>query len=106
MCVGASTLRLSHPFHKPSSALRSMFEERPRPCTDFDIHPRPVPTAGICGVANTVTIPSWFFVPLHVEHLGEWCPEAVPYLALPPGWRFLLAPDYEDVWFDATLLEI
>lgn len=47
-----------------------------------------------------------FFVPIHVEHLGEWCPDAVPYLALPPGWRFLLTPDYEDVWFDVTLLEI
>lgn len=41
-----------------------------------------------------------FFVPLHVSHLQEWCPAALPYLQLPPGWRFLIAPDYEDVWFD------
>ena len=27
-------------------------------------------------------------------------------LALPPGWRFLLAPDYEDVWYDPSLLLI
>ncbi|MDF1598062.1 MAG: hypothetical protein P1T08_18475 [Acidimicrobiia bacterium] len=47
-----------------------------------------------------------FFVPLHVEHVGEWAPEAIPYLALPPGWRFLTAPGHEDIWFDATLLEI
>lgn len=47
-----------------------------------------------------------FFVPLHAEHLAEWCPEVLPYLALPPGWRFLLAPDYEDVWPDASLLSI
>ena len=33
-----------------------------------------------------------FFVPLHVEHLDTWCLEVIPYLALPPGWRFLLAP--------------
>lgn len=46
-----------------------------------------------------------FFLPLHVEHVGEWCPEVEPYLALPPGWRFLIAPGYEDVWFDPTLLE-
>lgn len=46
-----------------------------------------------------------FFVPLHVEHLTDWCPDVIPYLGLPPGWRFLLAPDYEDVWFDSTLLE-
>lgn len=45
-----------------------------------------------------------FFVPLHVAHLREWCPEILPYLALPPGWRVLLAPGYEDVWFDDTLL--
>lgn len=45
-----------------------------------------------------------FFLPLHVEHLGEWCPEIEPYLALPPGWRFLIAPGYEDVWFDPDIL--
>lgn len=46
-----------------------------------------------------------FFVPLHVEHLAQWRPEVLPYLALPPGWRFLLAPNYEDVWEDPTLLD-
>ena len=45
-----------------------------------------------------------FFQPLHREHLSDWCPAAEPYLALPPGWRFLIAPGYEDVWFDETLL--
>lgn len=45
-----------------------------------------------------------FFVPLHVAHLAEWCPAALPYLGLPPGWRFLTAPDFEDVWEDAGLL--
>ena len=45
-----------------------------------------------------------FFVPLHVSHLAEWCPTALPYLALPPGWRFLTAGDYEDVWEDPSLL--
>lgn len=46
-----------------------------------------------------------FFQPLHVEHLAEWAPDVLPYLALPPGWRFLLAPGHEDVWYDASLLE-
>jgi hypothetical protein len=41
-----------------------------------------------------------FFVPLHVEHLDEWCPMAMPFLLLPPGWRFLTDGDYEDVWHD------
>ncbi|WP_459792673.1 immunity protein Imm33 domain-containing protein [Arthrobacter sp. AD-310] len=47
-----------------------------------------------------------FFDPLHVEHLTTWCPAVVPYLALPAGWRFLLAPGHEDVWFDESLLNI
>ena len=46
-----------------------------------------------------------FFVPLHVEHISSWRPELLPFLGLPPGWRFLLAPGYEDAWYDPTLLE-
>lgn len=46
-----------------------------------------------------------FFLPVHVSHLSEWCPAALPYLGLAPGWRFLIAPDYEDVWFDPSLLD-
>lgn len=45
-----------------------------------------------------------FFLPLHVEHLASWCPAALPYLGLPPGYRFLLADGHEDVWEDASLL--
>jgi hypothetical protein len=47
-----------------------------------------------------------FFVPLHVRHLADWRPEIMKFLALPPGWRFLVAGDYEDVWFDESLLNI
>jgi hypothetical protein len=47
-----------------------------------------------------------FFVALHVEHLAKWCPAIVPYLALPAGYRVLLAPDFEDVWFDEALLTV
>lgn len=46
-----------------------------------------------------------FFKPIHHAHLVDWCPAALPYLALPPGWRFLIAPGYEDVWFDEHLLD-
>jgi hypothetical protein len=45
-----------------------------------------------------------FFQPLHVEHLNEWRPDIEKYLGLAPGWRFLIASNYEDVWFDASLL--
>ena len=44
-----------------------------------------------------------FFVPLHAAHLEDWCPNVLPYLELPPGWRFLIAPGHEDVWFDETV---
>lgn len=47
-----------------------------------------------------------FFEPVHVVHLSDWCPNAIDYLGLPPGWRFLIDGDYEDVWFDPTLLNI
>jgi hypothetical protein len=47
-----------------------------------------------------------FFEPLHVSHMSSQCPAAIPYLALPPGWRFLVAPDFEDIWFDSSLLVI
>lgn len=47
-----------------------------------------------------------FFKPLHIEHILDWCPQAEKFLALPPGWRFLITDDYEDVWFDETLLII
>ena len=45
-----------------------------------------------------------FFVPLHVGHLEDWCPEVIPFLGLPAGTRFLLAPGHEDVWDDPLLL--
>lgn len=47
-----------------------------------------------------------FFKPIHVHHLEELSPEVLRYLALPPGWRFLIADGYEDVWFDESLLHV
>jgi hypothetical protein len=44
-----------------------------------------------------------FFQPLCVEHLGKFAAGLLPYLAMPAGWRVLLAPGYEDVWFDGAL---
>lgn len=46
-----------------------------------------------------------FFVPTHVRHLVDRCPEILPMLGLGEGWRFLIAPDHEDVWFDPALLD-
>ena len=47
-----------------------------------------------------------YFQPVHVEHLITECPEALDFLALPPGWRFLIAPGQVDVWYDASLLKL
>jgi hypothetical protein len=46
------------------------------------------------------------FLPLHASHIVAWNSLAIRYLGLPPGWRFLTDGRYEDVWFDAALLEI
>jgi hypothetical protein len=45
-----------------------------------------------------------FFLSLHVSHLQDWCPQIIKFLGLSPGWRFLVAGDYEDVWEDPSLL--
>ncbi|WP_247684618.1 immunity protein Imm33 domain-containing protein [Pseudoalteromonas luteoviolacea] len=42
-----------------------------------------------------------FFKPLHVGHIAEYLPQIKPYLALPPGYRLLIADGYEDVWQDS-----
>jgi hypothetical protein len=45
-----------------------------------------------------------FFQPLHVSHIVGRCPILLKYLGLAPGWRFLVAPNHEDVWWDGKLL--
>lgn len=47
-----------------------------------------------------------FFSPLHTSHLLDRCPEVLSLLGLPPGSRFLIAGDYEDIWFDESLLNV
>ena len=46
-----------------------------------------------------------FFQSLHGAHLLSWYPAVIPYLQLPPGWRFQLAPGHEDAWEDVARLE-
>jgi hypothetical protein len=68
------------------------------------------PENGTCGwflwAGEQLSLAPDFFQPLHVEHLMERCSRVLPYLALPPGWRFLLADGYEDVWQDDSLLAV
>jgi hypothetical protein len=48
-----------------------------------------------------------FFQPMHVAHIPDHCARIIPYLSLPPGYRFLLGENgYEDVWHDAELLKL
>tara|TARA_B110001452_G_C15179037_1_gene409570 strand:- start:366 stop:716 length:351 start_codon:yes stop_codon:yes gene_type:complete len=47
-----------------------------------------------------------FFKPLHVCHLKDWSDVIDQFLGLGPGWRFLIAGDYIDVWYDESLLKV
>jgi len=47
-----------------------------------------------------------FFKPLHVSHIQEYLPEVEQYLALPTGYRFLVADEYEDVWYDESIIKV
>ena len=47
-----------------------------------------------------------FFQALCVEHLLESLPDVADFLALPPGYRFLVHGTYRDVWFDEQLLKV
>lgn len=68
---------------------------------------RVLPENGTCGWyiwgGEVMFEDADFFDPMHVQHLTEHYPKLIPYLALGPGWRVLLAPGHEDVWFDAAL---
>lgn len=46
------------------------------------------------------------WVAIHASHISELYPEINKFLGLPPGWRFLKAGEYEDVWSDETLYDI
>ncbi len=46
-----------------------------------------------------------YFEPVHISHLTATRPDIAQYLGLAPGWRFQAAPNHEDVWFDASLLQ-
>jgi hypothetical protein len=47
-----------------------------------------------------------FFDPLCASHVYETLPDASHLFGLPPGYRFLLAGEYLDVWYDAALLNV
>jgi hypothetical protein len=43
-----------------------------------------------------------FYQPMCVEHIAKYCPPALPFLALPAGWRFMTdGMGFVDVWQEA-----
>ena len=47
-----------------------------------------------------------FFSSIHAAHLYEDQEQVAKLLGLPPGYRFLHAGEYLDVWYDASLLNV
>jgi hypothetical protein len=43
---------------------------------------------------------------LCVDHIVQRLPLVARHLGLPPGYRFLIAVGYEDVWFDERLFNV
>ncbi|MGI5238609.1 immunity protein Imm33 domain-containing protein [Dactylosporangium sp. CA-139066] len=62
---------------------------------------------GTCGwflYAGDYSTDDDFFQPQHARHVLHARPELGAYLGLPPGWGFVLAPSYEDVFQDDGIL--
>ena len=48
-----------------------------------------------------------FFSPIRVRHLSDYVPNVLPFLDLPPGFRFLTDNSgHQKVWFDGSLLDV
>jgi hypothetical protein len=66
------------------------------------------PEGNSCGwyvwAGETLSTDPDFFEPHYVSHLPALLPPVLPYLGLPPGWRFLLGENHEDAWYDPELL--
>jgi hypothetical protein len=69
-------------------------------------HPRESGTCGWYIWGGELSEDPNFFQSLHVHHLVSNAPSLVPYLALAPGWRVLLAPGQTEVWYDPALLSV
>lgn len=71
-------------------------------------HPGEDGTSGwyVWGGEQDVPLDGKTYHMMHQIHLEEEFPKILDYLALRPGWRFLIAPGYEDVWYDESLLDL
>ncbi|WP_434739085.1 immunity protein Imm33 domain-containing protein [Streptomyces katrae] len=84
---------------------RGLLEEKKWPLHGV----RMAPEAGTCGwylwTGDHDANDPDFFVPVHAKHLLDTRPDVGIYLGLPPGWRFLIAPNHEDCWFDQEVIQ-
>jgi len=47
-----------------------------------------------------------FYKPVHIVHLHEIWPELIPYLALAPGYGFVIDDEgYEDIWYEPDIVK-
>jgi hypothetical protein len=69
-------------------------------------HPAAEGTSGwFIWASENYSNDSGFFKPHCLKHLQELRPDIIKFLALPPGYRFLIDNQgYEDVWYDEGLL--
>ncbi len=92
----------SPPYSKLGLALASLAGQQP--VNGLRLRPDPGTSGWFIWAGEHFSEAPDFFSPLHVVHLPKYCPAVIPYLGLPPGWRFLIAPGHEDAWFDPSLL--
>ena len=69
------------------------------------------PEQGSCGWyiwgGDELSQAADFFSPVHVKHVSDYIATVIPYLDLPPGYRFLFDnAGHNDVWCDAILLNV
>lgn len=76
-----------------------------KPINGLRIYPEGDTTGWYIWAGEELSTDPDFFAPLHVEHIDEWVQDIRKYLGLAPGWRFLVADEYEDVWYDPEILK-
>ena len=107
ICLKYGADFLSAPFNFIIGVSLDTFEAELKPINGLRHRPAGTDNAGWYLWAGEYSANDDFFKPLHINHLFEIYPEVIKYLGLAPGWRFLIGDnDYEDVWFDISLLNI
>jgi hypothetical protein len=103
ICRKYGATYLSSPADLKLGIARNVWEGR-MPINGLRHHPEGDTTGWYIWASTGWSDDPNFFEPIHVGHLIERVFPFVKYLGLAPGWRFLLAGEYEDVWFDKNLL--